>query len=429
MIFYICFLFFIIFFIVYIYKKINYKKEFIFLIFFFFLYSTLFSVLYCGENYLIWNRLERPGDTTFYLNGGYAFLSGKFKEMSYHYFYDIFLSLFLWHGNVLIASLGQQLLLLLTYLLSLELLLKFNVNKLGFLLFSVFILFNGNIVGVFVATKRDGLMLFSFVLAFYSFFNFIFTRKLKYLFFLIISLVIVSNLRLMLSFILLFIFILSFFITLKYKLYFKNKSKLYLIFLLLFIGIILLLFYYKDYIVHVFVVNYLEHTRLKEEISNGSNISNSPLVNSIKFIFGPGIIRPLFPEEFFLSFTYTYSFFYWIGQIWWYTFLLLTLPLFIRKPFLFLKKHPVLISIILFVFIYIEIYAFAGSGLGMRKKMVMQFFYALFIILTYFSNKSYNEIIVYRNKIILKGLKLDYRVLLSLILIFYLFITYKGIQV
>lgn len=101
------------------------------------------------------------------------------------------------------------------------------------------------------------------------------------------------------------------------------------------------------------------------------------IVGIFNFLFGPGIIRPLFPSKYYLVFTYYFSFLTWIAFLSWvfqfsYSIAYLISPKtklnFSRTFFTFFY------SFALYVIIYVS--SFGGPG-GLRKRMVAYFLFSL----------------------------------------------------
>jgi hypothetical protein len=101
------------------------------------------------------------------------------------------------------------------------------------------------------------------------------------------------------------------------------------------------------------------------------------IIGVFNFLFGPGIIRPLFPSKYYLVYTYYFSFLTWIAFIGWvfqfsfsmsYIFYKKTILNFSNKFFIFFYSFS------LYVLIYVS--TFGGPG-GLRKRMVAYFLFSL----------------------------------------------------
>lgn len=109
------------------------------------------------------------------------------------------------------------------------------------------------------------------------------------------------------------------------------------------------------------------------------------LLDPFAALLGPGLIRPLFPGEYFIVWIPSHAAFYWWGTLFWYINLFFSLPLVLRKPFAFKGKRGAVFALVVFVLL-VGAYTLAyGSGMGMRKRMMFHFLYTLFIATTYYT--------------------------------------------
>jgi hypothetical protein len=124
------------------------------------------------------------------------------------------------------------------------------------------------------------------------------------------------------------------------------------------------------------------------------------LLDPFAALLGPGLIRPLFPSEYFIVWVPSFAAFFWWGTLFWYLNLIFSLPLIFRKPFAFSGKRGAVFALVVFVFLVSAYMLAFGSGMGMRKRMMFHFLYTLFIATTYYTplgaqNSAYAQKLVF----------------------------------
>jgi hypothetical protein len=138
----------------------------------------------------------------------------------------------------------------------------------------------------------------------------------------------------------------------------------------------LLYFFVKDYIQNILERSYnvIGGEKVLEDDAAKSNF----FIGFFNFLFGPGLIRPLFPSKYYQVYTYYFTFLTWISC---FSFLIQT-SLF--TSFFFKKDIRLNFSKNFFIYfytfiIYVSIYvaAFGGPG-GLRKRMLAYFLCILF---------------------------------------------------
>jgi hypothetical protein len=97
------------------------------------------------------------------------------------------------------------------------------------------------------------------------------------------------------------------------------------------------------------------------------------------FLFGPGLIRPLFPSKYYLVFTYYFSFLTWLACLsWMIQFSLSTSLVFQNRLKLNFSKNFFIFFYTFLVYVSIYVAAFGGPG-GLRKRMLAYFIFSLCI--------------------------------------------------
>lgn len=132
-----------------------------------------------------------------------------------------------------------------------------------------------------------------------------------------------------------------------------------------------------DMLMRIFRVNFLEGQRAAQ---GGASLGT--LGDFFRFITGPGIVRPIFGDIYFLT---RYPFFYKLSYTWaiivWYICLIFTSPVFSR-PRLIFKSHN--LYFLIFIILFVLVYTLSDSGqTGLRKRVIMYFLYAVWFFCNY----------------------------------------------
>lgn len=179
--------------------------------------------------------------------------------------------------------------------------------------------------------------------------------------------------------------------------------------------------------VHIYQAAMIDKLRIEEqiELTGGRGVESNSLFSFLRFILGPGLIRPLFPSEYFLTYTTMFAVFNWWGALYWYLNLLTTVPKLIRRPLFFLRA-PVMLFLLLFIFEYGLAYGLTSGGPGgLRKRAFIYFFYTIFIAITFYT--PYISEKVKNLRVIHWGIRLPYLILASMILIVLIFVHLRGL--
>jgi len=113
------------------------------------------------------------------------------------------------------------------------------------------------------------------------------------------------------------------------------------------------------------------------------------LIGFFNFLFGPGLIRPLFPSKYYLVYTYYFSFLTWISCLSFMIQFSLSVSFFFEKKIILNFSKNFFIFLYTFV-IYVSIYvaAFGGPG-GLRKRMLAYFIFILCFAELFSKNKIF----------------------------------------
>jgi hypothetical protein len=183
--------------------------------------------------------------------------------------------------------------------------------------------------------------------------------------FLTFSSFLLIKMQFLLFLIILFVFVIS---------YLKIEFKSLTTFLVLILAVALIINYIIDLktLQHIIQVNFIEKQRAEQGGGSFGIIGDT-----IRFIFGPGIVRPLFGNIFFTITQYPsfYNFSYSYASFIWYIILIFFSPYLLSKYNLLESKNKYML---LFLFFFIISYVLTDSGqTGLRKRMIM---YDLFLI-------------------------------------------------
>ncbi|WP_448377110.1 hypothetical protein [Fervidobacterium sp.] len=383
------------------YRKIskNIRSEFLFYQSIILFVGAIFIVLYTAENSLIRNQIDMEGDAQYLYYGAEDYVKTKQFTTLYPY-YVFFISLFLVGGNVITIRFAQLLVFILIYDVAVFFLDKHECSQRGIKYFSFFTVFNGAFYAYSTIIVRDLFILLHMLL------SFVFgtllidyalrakritvTRFSSLLGAFLIVVYGIYSLAPFLAYIIIFVLFVAVYasiIILKTKIF----RKILVAVILTAIPLTLLFTFIPiSKFIRLYQVNVLEKTLLMEEatLSGQENIETNPVLALLRFLLGPGLIRPLVPEQYFLVYTEIFAFFNWWAVAVWYLNLVLTLPKVLQKPFSPLSSPFSMTSLLIFI-TYSVAYAVAYGGPGgLRKRMVSYFFYTLMISLTYYRKEA-----------------------------------------
>ena len=335
--------------------KINRTLLFFALIFFiFFIWSTIELNIY--------NLIDLEGDATWYFETAI----NKLYSESFYPIYPLFIT-HIGLDNPFFTRFAQFF-----FLLIITIILFRNIDKREWddsvkKLFKIFYTTNFGIYLLMVQLVRDW-MLFSLTAISIVLFTSNDKNKLNIIF-AILAVIFLLPLSQTLPIILLASYILTF---IQFN-FFKQKYLYATIFFILFSVFLTIIF--KDNF-----INLLERSSdviggdkvLEDEATKGNFF-----IGFFNFLFGPGLIRPLFPSKYYLVYTYYFSFLTWISC------LSFMIQFSLSTSFVFEKKIKLNFSKNFFIFLYtfvfyVSIYvaAFGGPG-GLRKRMLAYFIFIL----------------------------------------------------
>jgi hypothetical protein len=387
---------------VYFKLYINLRGIFLISIIIISLLGLLMISLYTFDNMIHFNQIDMPGDAMHYFNRALEYICSNNLDTGKAKSYVFFISKFLIKTNAFFIRIAQLFLFILIYIASSYLLGKFRISKKGFILFSSLLVPNGIYYGIITPTERDIFLLLFYVLALillalimknYLDKNLFSFSSLRMFIILSVVLFVMNDLQ----FFSVFSVLIAFICCCIYFLIISNRSLLNkILFLILSSSIVLvsvLFFLNLDYLIYSIMADLIGETGRREVISlSGTGaVESNLLLATFRFVLGPGLIRPLFPELFFNTYTNMSAFFYFWGTVVWYTNIILTLPLIIKNPFK-IFNNPASIMILIFLFIFVVVYSLHfGGASGMRKRAVVHFFYTVLIVNTYYTKYNYES--------------------------------------
>jgi hypothetical protein len=356
-------------------------------------------LVYTIDN-LFHGQVDMPGDAQWYYQGALLYLQTG-ETQTFYPIYEKFLAAFLMLGDPILARLAQLMLFLALYALCIRALDRLNVSTNGLVYFSTFTAFSGIYYGTLVVLVRDFLILFAYVFAFFILvWYYIQTEarqrapNVKALFLILLVALLLRSLGPWLIYPLI-----AGVLGEMLLLYKKKVNRRFALVGIVIVGLFLAYGGFSEIqrLYQVVVVDAV----LLEAVGEMLGVERTrSLLDPFAALLGPGLIRPLFPGEFFIVWIPSHAAFYWWGTVFWYINLIFSLPLIFRKPFAFLGKRGAVFALVVFVFL-VGAYTLAyGSGMGMRKRMMFHFLYTLFIAAAYYTplsaqNSAYAQKLVF----------------------------------
>lgn len=355
--------------------------------------GTILIILYTAENHVLLGQPDMEGDAQYYFYSAKDYLRTG-ETTNYYPLYVRFVSLFMPYGSDINIRFAHLLLLLIIYGLSSLMLNGFAISRRGFLYFSVFTMINGAFYLVVVVIIRDILILLGFVLMALSASRlFLLYEKskmdLRNFFLNTVPLIFGIYLILELQFVGIYVISASIFLFLVFMMFFYKTGLASKIKIIILFSILLLVafIYLSENLFRVYRFVFIEGARLQSQfqLTGGRGIETNPIAAFLRFVMGPGVVRPLFPEEYFLVYTKIFALLNFWGAFMWFVNLILSFPLIMKRPFYSFKK-PVVILFLVFAGLYAAAYAVsAGGSAGIRKRVVFYFFYTLSIAIVYYT--------------------------------------------
>jgi hypothetical protein len=358
--------------------------------------GILSTIVYTVDNEVFNHQVDLPGDAQYYYYGALSYLQTG-ELVTYYPNYERFIAAFLYAGHPILVRLAQLLLFVWVYSLSVLTLNWLKVSKRGLIYFSIFTALSGIYYGALVTLVRDWLILFAIVAVFFVLTYWeVFGKNIFNVGVAIMALLfLLSSLGRWLVFPLLVALLgeLSSIVLVSKT---TLRKKLMVIGGIIIVMAIILL--NLDYILYLYQINVEQGVLLDMQRDLGGPGTRN-VWSFFKTLLGPGLIRPLFPADYFLVWVPSHAAFYWWGTAVWYVNLLVSVPKILREPLKFMDKRGGRFLLLLFILV-IGTYVLAyGSGIGMRKRAIFQLLYTLLVAATYYTpmdNMSHRSISLVR---------------------------------
>lgn len=339
------------------------------------------SLIYTIDNSWFHGQVDMPGDEQYYYRHAESILSGG--TSSFYALYDYFLGSLLYAGSPLIARMGQLILLMIVECVLFICLHLNSVNVHGFRYLYIVTAFNGIYYGTSVIFNRDILLIFFTIIFIYI--DFIYLRNQKI--YLIIYMAVIAYCISFLSNYLHFILLFSFFIQLIGSVFIDKRSIFARFSILIAIAIIFYLFTItSDDITSLYDINVRQNIlyETREELY-GERIRS--WLDPVKILLGPGLIRPIFPSTYFLTYVPSHAFFYFWGTLVWYLNLIITFPRIVARRASLGDTQSLIMLIIIFLLVlsYTIVY---GSGIGLRKRAMIHILYTIYASISLYSSND-----------------------------------------
>jgi len=350
------------------------------------IFLGIFAVIVYTIDNLYHGQVDMPGDAQWYYEGALTYLLTG-ETQTYYPNYEKFIASFLFFGGPILARLAQLMVFLCMYTLSIKALDWLRVSLNGFIYFSTFVALSGIYYGAFMAFTRDFLILFTYAFVFFVliwYYNLTEVHRKA------------PNARLLCLIILSALWLDSLGHWLIYPLILGALGELLLAFLkknvnwkMTLVGFAVVAIFLASggfsEIQRLYQVIVVEGVLFEAEAARLGVERTRSLLDIFAVLFGPGLIRPLFPNEFFLVWIPSHVAFYWWGTLFWYVNLIISVPFLFRKPLALMGKRGAIFIILVFLFLVAAYTLAFGSGMGMRKRMMFHFLYTLFIAATYYT--------------------------------------------
>jgi hypothetical protein len=345
-------------------------------------------LVYTFDN-LFHGQVDMPGDAQWYYEGALLYLQTG-ETQTYYPNYEKFLAAFLMFGDPILARLAQLMLFLCMYALSIRALQWLNVSRSGLIYFSTFTALSGIYYGTLVVFTRDFLILFAYAFVFFALVWYYAQADARRR---------APNARLLFLIVLVALGLDSLGHWLIYPLVagvlgellvasFRKKVNWRLALISIVVVSIFLVYGGFHEIQRLYHFIAVEAVLLEKEGEMLGIERTRTLLDPVAALLGPGLVRPLFPSEFFIVWVPSHAAFYWWGTLFWYINLIVSIPLLFRKPLVFLDKRGAIYALLVFLFLVAGYTLAFGTGMGMRKRMMFHFFYTLFVTVTYFTPLS-----------------------------------------
>ncbi len=361
------------------------RTHFIFYSSFIIIIGLISILIYTFDN-LYHEQVDMPGDAQYYYEGAISYLETG-ETQTFYPNYERFLALFLYMGDPVIARMAQLMVFLCMYALVTQALDWLRISKTGFIYFSAFTSFSGIYYAMLVAFVRDLLILFTFAFIFVAF-AWYYAKLEKYKK--------APNITLLILIALSSLWLRSLGNWLVYPLmaavvgeliigFFRKRISPKIFVIVIVITVPFFIHKGADEVLRLIQINVIEGALFAQEIEMLGEEKSRSLLDPFKALLGPGLVRPIFPHEYFIVWLPSFAAFYWLGTVTWYANLIVSAPLILKKPFAFLNKRVGVFVFLIFAFLVLAYTIAFGSGMGPRKRAMFHFFYTLFVAIVYFT--------------------------------------------
>jgi len=328
----------------------------------FFIISFLLMFIWSSSELYMKNIIDLDGDATWYFESAI----NKMYDENFYPIYPLFIT-YVGIDNPYLTRIAQFVLLLILTLFIFNNIENRNWTESSIVLFKVFFVTNFGLYLLIIQLVRDW-MLFSLV----AISLILFTNSKNNAFKFSMSLFALL-LLLPLSQTLPFILITAYIITFVQFDIFKKRSAFKII-----LACVLLFTFYI-----LFKENMSSLLERSLDVVSGDKVlidesaKSNFILGFFNFLFGPGLIRPLFPSKYYIVYTYYFSFLTWVACLsWMVQFSISTSIFFQNSKKLNFSKNFFIFFYTFFIYVSIYVAAFGGPG-GLRKRMIAYFIFTL----------------------------------------------------
>lgn len=363
--------------------------------------GTAASLVYTWDNEVLHGQPDMPGDAQYYYNAAVTYLNSGSATALYPLYYRL-LANFLRDGGALIARLGQTAMWLMAYSATVLVLNSQGLSRRGLKTFAVLMVGSGLYYGLATQLVRDTLILvgMAFLHAIVVATEGALTQRKG-----LGQTVLLMGLGVLASVVLSIAlgklqpwldFLLVLAVLMEYAAWgicrYRDRPRIVLGRGLVLITLVVVALVALQQVL-------AEGLRTRQEmvsfwmrnvVVEGSLLSTAPrdVFSPFATLLGPGLIRPLFPSEYFLVWIPSHVAFYWWGTATWYLTLLVGVPLIAERPLRFWGKRGTMLLATLFVG-YTSAYVLAyGSGIGLRKRAILAYLFTSYVASTYWTSEG-----------------------------------------
>lgn len=348
-------------------------------------------LLYSFESLAIWDKIDLDDDPSYFfwmarqysespINEIYAFYPEFVKFLSYFMTDNVVIS-------ALIIRLSNLLLLIQIYSFGFRTLNLFSVSRGGYLYYSFFITLSGSYYGLINPMTRDTILLYLYALFIY----------------LVLKLTSQSKIQIIKSvphIIVILGILYTFYILQPYSMYICILGLVVAVILsninrrMIKIAIVLLTtsallvgyFAFQQEVLFFYQTASSVIEGSDEALRGGATVG---LSSAFRFIFGPGLIRPLFPEIYFINWSWGLVVLYSWSTIFWYANIFYSTDIICRGQFKKINKLTLLILMFAIEIVMVYTFAYGGSA-ELRKRSLVYFLFTLFVASAFFPKTDSN---------------------------------------